>query len=247
MPRNSLRTLKILPVCRAGDGEVRAEAGTWQRIAKSAASAARQSTDIRSRSPCQLPVVDFRSDLAFLGTVPLLGSSRSILLSHNLRSDSGHGLRGRVLVDDDMRIHHQHADGAGPPLLQLAIALFWTITPAMACVLPVATMTPAELASEGVEQVKAELEAKKREVTAQVRKTFYDLLRNQEELLLPSELQQRFGRTRNCCSVRNPRRNSSFERLLDLFFNLQNLIRRHVPQHLAYAARPCDLEFAHNS
>ena len=44
-----------------------------------------------------------------------------------------------------------------------------------------------QLASEGVEQVKAELEAKKRDVTAQVRKTFYDLLRNQAELLLHDE------------------------------------------------------------
>src|ERR1017187_5113629 len=44
-----------------------------------------------------------------------------------------------------------------------------------------------QLASEGVEQVKAELEAKKRDVTAQVRKTFYDLLRNQDELLLHDE------------------------------------------------------------
>src|ERR1700733_10789325 len=41
-----------------------------------------------------------------------------------------------------------------------------------------------QLASEGMEQVKAELEAKRRDVTAQVRKTFYDLLRNQDELLL---------------------------------------------------------------
>jgi cobalt-zinc-cadmium efflux system outer membrane protein len=45
----------------------------------------------------------------------------------------------------------------------------------------------AQLAAEGVEQVKAELEAKKHEVTAQVRKTFYDLLRNQGELLLHDE------------------------------------------------------------
>jgi len=44
-----------------------------------------------------------------------------------------------------------------------------------------------QLAAEGVEQVKAELEAKKRDVTAQVRKTFYDLLRNQDELLLHDE------------------------------------------------------------
>ena len=44
-----------------------------------------------------------------------------------------------------------------------------------------------QLASQGVDQVKAELEAKKREVTAQVRKTFYDLLRNQDELLLHDE------------------------------------------------------------
>src|SRR5258706_14674144 len=34
-----------------------------------------------------------------------------------------------------------------------------------------------QLATEGVEQAKAELDAKKRDVTAQVRKTFYDLLR----------------------------------------------------------------------
>jgi len=44
-----------------------------------------------------------------------------------------------------------------------------------------------QLASEEVEQVKAELEAKKRDVTSQVRKTFYDLLRNQDELLLHDE------------------------------------------------------------
>src|ERR1039458_6166330 len=44
-----------------------------------------------------------------------------------------------------------------------------------------------QVAAEGVEQVKAELEAKKRDVTAQVRKTFYDLLRNQDELLLHDE------------------------------------------------------------
>ncbi len=44
-----------------------------------------------------------------------------------------------------------------------------------------------QLAAEEVEQVKAELEAKKRDVTAQVRKTFYDLLRNQDELLLHDE------------------------------------------------------------
>ena len=44
-----------------------------------------------------------------------------------------------------------------------------------------------QLAAEGVEQVKAELEAKRRDVTAQVRKTFYDLLRNQDELLLHDE------------------------------------------------------------
>src|ERR1700674_3454505 len=44
-----------------------------------------------------------------------------------------------------------------------------------------------QLAAEEVEQVKAELEAKRRDVTAQVRKTFYDLLRNQDELLLHDE------------------------------------------------------------
>ena len=44
-----------------------------------------------------------------------------------------------------------------------------------------------QVAAEGVEQVKAELEAKKRDVTAEVRKTFYDLLRNQDELLLHDE------------------------------------------------------------
>jgi len=44
-----------------------------------------------------------------------------------------------------------------------------------------------QVAAEGVEQVKAELDAKKRDVTAEVRKTFYDLLRNQDELLLHDE------------------------------------------------------------
>ena len=44
-----------------------------------------------------------------------------------------------------------------------------------------------QLASEELDQINAELEAKKREVTAQVRKTFYDLLRNQDELLLHDE------------------------------------------------------------
>jgi outer membrane protein TolC len=44
-----------------------------------------------------------------------------------------------------------------------------------------------QLASEEAEQVKAELKAKRRDVTAQVRKTFYDLLRNQDELLLHDE------------------------------------------------------------
>src|SRR5580700_5769850 len=44
-----------------------------------------------------------------------------------------------------------------------------------------------QVAAEGVEQVKAELEAKKRDVTAEVRKTFYDMLRNQDELLLHDE------------------------------------------------------------
>src|SRR5713226_6328879 len=44
-----------------------------------------------------------------------------------------------------------------------------------------------QLASEEVEQVKAQLEAKKRDVKAEVRKTFYDLLRNQDELLLHDE------------------------------------------------------------
>ena len=44
-----------------------------------------------------------------------------------------------------------------------------------------------QLASEEVDQVKAELSARKRDVTAQVRKAFYDLLRNQDELLLHDE------------------------------------------------------------
>src|SRR5712692_9649694 len=44
-----------------------------------------------------------------------------------------------------------------------------------------------QLASEEVSQVKAELEAKRRDVTAQVRKAFYHLLRNQDELLLHDE------------------------------------------------------------
>lgn len=44
-----------------------------------------------------------------------------------------------------------------------------------------------QLASAEVQQVKAELEAKRRDVTSQVRKTFYDLLRNQDELLLHDE------------------------------------------------------------
>jgi outer membrane protein TolC len=44
-----------------------------------------------------------------------------------------------------------------------------------------------QVASEEVEQVKAELEARKRAVKAEVRKTFYDLLRNQDELLLHDE------------------------------------------------------------
>src|SRR5205814_9220446 len=41
-----------------------------------------------------------------------------------------------------------------------------------------------QLASEGVEQVKEQLEAKKRDVKAEVRRMFYDLVRNQDELLL---------------------------------------------------------------
>src|SRR5260370_2400251 len=44
-----------------------------------------------------------------------------------------------------------------------------------------------QVAAERVEQVKAELDAKKRDVTTQVRKTFYDLLRNQDELVLHDE------------------------------------------------------------
>ncbi len=44
-----------------------------------------------------------------------------------------------------------------------------------------------QLASEEVDQVKAELSAKKRDVTARVRKAFYDLLRNQEEVSLHDE------------------------------------------------------------
>ena len=45
----------------------------------------------------------------------------------------------------------------------------------------------AEVAGEEAEIAKAELEAKKREVTAQVRKAFYDLLRNQDEVVLHDE------------------------------------------------------------
>jgi outer membrane protein TolC len=44
-----------------------------------------------------------------------------------------------------------------------------------------------EVASHEVEQVKAELEATKRDVSARVRKAFYDLLRNQDELRLHDE------------------------------------------------------------
>ncbi|HYL13676.1 MAG TPA: TolC family protein [Terriglobales bacterium] len=44
-----------------------------------------------------------------------------------------------------------------------------------------------QVASQAVEQVKAELEAKKRDVIVQVRKAFYDLLRNQDELTLHDE------------------------------------------------------------
>jgi outer membrane protein, heavy metal efflux system len=44
-----------------------------------------------------------------------------------------------------------------------------------------------QLASEEVDRVKAELSVKKRDVTAQVRKAFYDLLRNQEEVSLHDE------------------------------------------------------------
>ena len=44
-----------------------------------------------------------------------------------------------------------------------------------------------QLAAEEVQQVKAELEAKKRNVRAEVRKTFYDLLRNEEEVRLHDE------------------------------------------------------------
>jgi cobalt-zinc-cadmium efflux system outer membrane protein len=45
----------------------------------------------------------------------------------------------------------------------------------------------AQVAEEEAEILKAELEARKREVTAQVRKSYYDLLRNQDELLLHDE------------------------------------------------------------
>jgi hypothetical protein len=38
-----------------------------------------------------------------------------------------------------------------------------------------------------------------------------------------------FAGRRDYWRVRNPRKNSLFERSLDLFFNLQNFIRRHVP------------------
>jgi outer membrane protein, heavy metal efflux system len=44
-----------------------------------------------------------------------------------------------------------------------------------------------EVVSHDVEQAKAELEAKKRDVQTQVRKALYDLLRNQDELLLHDE------------------------------------------------------------
>src|SRR2546426_6462604 len=45
----------------------------------------------------------------------------------------------------------------------------------------------AEVAGKETEIAKAQLEAKKREVTAQVRRAFYDLLRSQDELVLHDE------------------------------------------------------------
>jgi outer membrane protein TolC len=45
----------------------------------------------------------------------------------------------------------------------------------------------AEVAGEEAEIAKAELQAKKQEVTAEIRKAFYDLLRNQDELMLHDE------------------------------------------------------------
>ena len=68
MPRNSFRTTKILPVCRADDEEARAKAGVCQPMAQNAAKAAKQTSDVLSSPACPLPDVDSRPDLAILRT-----------------------------------------------------------------------------------------------------------------------------------------------------------------------------------